>query len=104
MQETSFTGTSNLVNFFPVKRFLLYIIKKKANILLDDNASIKIADFGVSEVLGKSKELIGTPVKTKLKLGKFFALIIVLKNSTGWLPKCVHRRRTTQNAIFGLLG
>ena len=34
---------------------------KTANILLDETAQSKIADFGVSEVLGKSKELMGTP-------------------------------------------
>lgn len=34
---------------------------KAANILLDETAQVKIADFGVSEVLGKSKDLMGTP-------------------------------------------
>ena len=34
---------------------------KAANILLDETATVKIADFGVSEVLGKSQELTGTP-------------------------------------------
>lgn len=29
--------------------------------MLDETASVKIADFGVAEVLGKSKELMGTP-------------------------------------------
>lgn len=34
---------------------------KAANILLTETAQVKIADFGVSEVLGRSKELMGTP-------------------------------------------
>ncbi|PRP80442.1 hypothetical protein PROFUN_11897 [Planoprotostelium fungivorum] len=35
---------------------------KSANILLTDEAQIKIADFGVSDVIGKANDSIGTPL------------------------------------------
>eukprot|EP01091_Cochliopodium_minus_P011279 TRINITY_DN3154_c0_g1_i1.p1 TRINITY_DN3154_c0_g1~~TRINITY_DN3154_c0_g1_i1.p1 ORF type:complete len:675 (-),score=181.14 TRINITY_DN3154_c0_g1_i1:11-2035(-) len=47
---------------------------KAANILLDEQAIIKIADFGVSDILGKSKETIGSPywMAPEVCLGKTY--------------------------------
>ncbi len=50
---------------------MLYIYKyifndnrdvKAANILLNEEAQVKIADFGVSDTIGKANDTIGTPL------------------------------------------